>query len=172
MIAFIYIFEEKKCITFLRTLYIFTVQILWGRKMRNFQSTVFAFSKPQLFIALCASTVGKIAVIWHILLGDLFPRTVFFCSTERKSNLIISFIALSLLAMFSMADQVMVFCYQNCCDLLWEKIVLVIEKKTFEIRGWNPRICKKIFKQWIVRTIFGTEYFFTPSWRFLIPDKL
>ena len=25
----------------------------------------------------------------------------------------------------------MVFCYQNCSDLLWEKIVLVIEK-TFE----------------------------------------
>ena len=25
--------------------------------------------------------------------------------------------------------KVMVFCYQNCSDLLWEKIVLVIEKK-------------------------------------------
>ena len=30
----------------------------------------------------------------------------------------------------------LVFCYQNCSDLLWEKIVLVIEKifKIFEIR--------------------------------------
>ena len=27
----------------------------------------------------------------------------------------------------------MVFCYQNCSDLLGEKIVLVIEKKNFEI---------------------------------------
>ena len=27
-----------------------------------------------------------------------------------------------------------VFCYQNCSDLLWEKIVLVVEKK-IEIRG-------------------------------------
>ena len=35
----------------------------------------------------------------------------------------------------------MVFCYQNCSDLLVEKIVLVI-KKTFEIRGWRPRIYK------------------------------
>ena len=35
----------------------------------------------------------------------------------------------------------MVFCYQNCSDLLWEKIVLVIEKK-FEVRVWRPRICK------------------------------
>ena len=28
----------------------------------------------------------------------------------------------------------MVFCYQNCSDLLWEKIVLVIEKN-FEAEG-------------------------------------
>ena len=30
----------------------------------------------------------------------------------------------------------LVFCYQNCSDLLWEKNILVIEK-TFEIRGWK-----------------------------------
>ena len=30
--------------------------------------------------------------------------------------------------------QEMVFCYQNCSDLLWEKIVLVIEENSnFEI---------------------------------------
>ena len=29
----------------------------------------------------------------------------------------------------------MVFCYQNCSDLLWEKIVLVIEKNI-----WNSRL--------------------------------
>ena len=29
----------------------------------------------------------------------------------------------------------MVFCYQNCSDLLWEKIVLVIEKNF-----WNSRL--------------------------------
>ena len=32
-------------------------------------------------------------------------------------------------------------CYQNCSDLLWERIVPVIEK-TFDIWGWRPRICK------------------------------
>ena len=47
----------------------------------------------------------------------------------------------------------MVFCYQNCSDLLWEKIVLVIEKN-FEIRGWRPRICK-IFE--ITRTIYSNS---------------
>ena len=29
----------------------------------------------------------------------------------------------------SLKTREMVFCYQNCSDLLWEKIVLVIEKK-------------------------------------------
>ena len=33
----------------------------------------------------------------------------------------------------------LVFCYQNCSDLLWEKIVLLIEKN-FWNRGWRPRI--------------------------------
>ena len=40
-------------------------------------------------------------------------------------------------------------CYQNCSDQLWEKIVLVIEK-TFEIRGWKPRIFKKFEITWAI----------------------
>ena len=47
----------------------------------------------------------------------------------------------------------MLFCYQNCSDLLWEKIVLVIQK-TFEIRGWRPRICKNFE---ITRTIYSNS---------------
>ena len=33
----------------------------------------------------------------------------------------------------------LVFCYQNCSDLLWEKIVIVIEKKLlkFEAESWE-----------------------------------
>ena len=52
----------------------------------------------------------------------------------------------------------MVFCYQNCSDLVWEKIVLVIEKNF-----WNSRLkaeklqnfwdhLNDLFKQWKVRT--------------------
>ena len=40
----------------------------------------------------------------------------------------------------------MVSCYQNCSDLLWEKIVLVIEKNW----SWRPRIYKNFE---ITRTI-------------------
>ena len=47
----------------------------------------------------------------------------------------------------------MVFCYQNCSDLLWEKFVLVIEK-IFEIRGWRPRICKNFE---ITRAIYSNS---------------
>ena len=35
----------------------------------------------------------------------------------------------------------MVLCYQNCSDLLWEKIVWW-SRKTFDFWGWRPRIAK------------------------------
>ena len=45
-------------------------------------------------------------------------------------------------------------------------------RKTFEIRGWRPRICKNFE---IMRTIYSnivlaTECFFNFSWRFLISN--
>ena len=60
----------------------------------------------------------------------------------------------------------MVFCYQNCSDLLWEKNVLVIEKNL-----WNSRLkaeklqifcnhLSNLFKQWKVRTISGNRMLF------------
>ena len=66
----------------------------------------------------------------------------------------------------SAVAEKMVFCYQNCSDLLWEKIVLVIEKKF-----WNSRLkaenlqkfwdhLNNLFKQWKVRTIFGNRMLF------------
>ena len=72
----------------------------------------------------------------------------------------------------------MVFCYQNCSNLLWERIVLVIEKK-IEIWGWRSRIFKNFE---ITKTIYSnsegleqflvTEYFLTCSWRFLGSNEL
>ena len=53
----------------------------------------------------------------------------------------------------------LVFCYQNCSDLLWEKIVLVIEK-TFE---WKVRTQNNFWQQ---------NVFLTCSWRFLRSNKL
>ena len=55
----------------------------------------------------------------------------------------------------------MVFCYQNCSDLLWEKNVLVIQRKKRNSRlkaenvqnFWDHQ--NNLFKQWKVRTSFG-----------------
>ena len=49
----------------------------------------------------------------------------------------------------------MVVCYQNCSDLLLEKIVL-LSRKSFEILGWRLRICK-IFE--ITRIVQGQKNF-------------
>ena len=43
----------------------------------------------------------------------------------------------------------MVFCYQNCSDLLWEKIVLVIEKNF-----WNSRLNAKNLQIYKLRQTF------------------
>ena len=59
-----------------------------------------------------------------------------------------------------------IFCYQNCSDLLWETIVLVIEKNFWKSRlkakdlqnCWDHK--NNLFKQWKFRTIFGSRMFF------------
>ena len=59
----------------------------------------------------------------------------------------------------------MVFCYQNCSDLLWEKIVLVIERLLkFKAEGREFEFfcdhLNNLFKQWKVRTISGNRMLF------------
>jgi hypothetical protein len=66
-----------------------------------------------------------------------------------------------------MFESRLVFCYQNCSDLLWEKKIVLVIKKNF----WNLRLkaenlqnfwdhLNNLFKQWKVRTIFGNRMFF------------
>ena len=67
------------------------------------------------------------------------------------------------------AGPEMVFCYQNCSYLLWEKIVLVIEKNF-----WNWRLKAENFQKFLrsveqfIQTVKGqnkfleTECFFNP----------
>ena len=84
-------------------------------------------------------------------------------SSSWQPSLIINFRAWRIC---SSLDVEMVFCYQNCSDLLWEKNVLVIGKNF-----WNSRLkaetlqnfwdCKNnLSKQWKVRTIFGNRILF------------
>ena len=54
----------------------------------------------------------------------------------------------------------MVFCYQNCSDLLWEKIVLVIEKKLLKFVAEGQEFAKflRSLKQF-VRKMKGQNNF-------------
>ena len=61
----------------------------------------------------------------------------------KLANFLVAYLLLSQ----KYTHREMVFCYQNCSDLLWSR-------KTFEIRGWRPRICK-IFE--ITRTIHSNS---------------
>ena len=55
----------------------------------------------------------------------------------------------------SKARLAMVFCYQNCSDLLWEISVLVIKKNSWNSRlTWRARISKKFG---ITRTIYSNS---------------
>ena len=70
----------------------------------------------------------------------------------------------------------MVFCYQNCSDLQWEKIVLVIEKN-FETEG--QEFAKILWSlEQFVQTVKGQSNFWwqnaflTCFWRFLRSNKL
>ena len=47
----------------------------------------------------------------------------------------------------------MVFCYRNCSELLWEKIVLAFEEN-FRNLGLKARICKNFE---ITRTIYSSS---------------
>ena len=64
----------------------------------------------------------KKAFCYHKLFGPFTVRTN--CSSDLKMVFLTMFLC-----------QKLVFCYHNCSDLLWEKIVRVIEK-TFEIRDF------------------------------------
>ena len=72
----------------------------------------------------------------------------------------------------------MVFCYQNCSHLLWEKIVPVIEEKLkFEAEGQEFAKFLRSLEEFI-QTMKGQNNFckqntfLTCSWRFLISSKL
>ena len=116
---------------------------------RNFKSNFVAFWENSNFtvkMPVLYSMTGRILGIWIFL--------------SQKSRIAISDLKLN--CKFFLW-KVMVFCYQNCSGLLWEKNVLVIEKNF-----WNSRLnaenlqkfwdlWNNLFKQSKVRTIFGNR---------------
>ena len=59
----------------------------------------------------------------------------------------------------------MVFCFQNCSDLLWGKVVQHLKFEAKSQKFWDHQ--NNLFKQGQVRTVFKTGCSLTYSWRFL-----
>ena len=100
-----------------------------------------------------------------LCIQHLFFPCQFSISTDKVMFFKIG-LSLQHLCPWCVACEKMVFYYQNCSDLLWDKIVLVIEKNF-----WNSRLkaenfqkfwdhWNNLFKQWKVRTIFGNRILF------------
>ena len=100
------------------------------------------WSMQRLHCAQHVTWKAKLARIWVV---SFFSFNIFFCEMTKS--------------------QSMVFCYQNCSDLLWEKIVLVIEKN-FRNSRLSQELAKflrslnNLFKQWKARTIFVNRMLF------------
>ena len=97
----------------------------WATKVeRNFQSWRDTEFDTKI---LPVSLINWIKISWQTI-GRICSSGFFKCAcwTQLWSNVVWA---------WSYSLQGMVFCYQNCSDLLWEKIVLVIEKNV-----WNSRL--------------------------------
>ena len=66
--------------------------------------------------------------------------------------------------------RAMVFCYQNCSELLWEKFVLLIKKK-FEFANFLRSLEQFIVTVKGQNNFWYQNVFLTCSWRFLISNK-
>jgi hypothetical protein len=67
----------------------------------------------------------------------------------------------------------MVFCYQNCSDLLWEKNVLLIKKNFWKLEAKFLRSLKQFIQTVKGQNKFSEQNaFLTCFWRFLISNKL
>ena len=114
----------------------------------------------------------KTSVGWHRLLvpanlelRDLFNSVItFLLRTMTSSPFSVWLICLSSISSmsFSLISEIleMVFCYQNCPDLLWEKIVLVIENIffKFETEGREfPKMLRSV--EQFIQTVKGQNNF-------------
>ena len=81
-----------------------------------------------LVAKVAVAVIHAIAIIDLLILSKKF--TLFHFSNQKKIRIFC----------WKLITE-MVVCYQNCSDLLWEKIVLVIEKNFWNSR-LRPRICK------------------------------
>ena len=136
---------KSKCI--IECLY-FIIWPLWTPKIHSekIRAEKNRCDFKNLLITLFLTCVGiyRLNSCQLVTMKGCFVRKSYFFSNEKALNYLINVPFLINVGRISVEYHLtkgMVFCYQNCSDLLWERIILVTEKN-FEIRGWRPRIFK------------------------------
>ena len=131
----------------------------------NFIASVKIFQKhcwSQYMSYFCKKYVGRgyisYTCVWNVGSHTRISTCILFKSLTKKwrqeNALSDTWLKKSLTEKW---NSVMVFCFQNCSDLQWDKIVLVIEKTFGNSRLKAENHWSNLFKQWKVRTIFETE---------------
>ena len=114
-------------------------------------------------LALVLTRFYRITKYVSLLLLKIFSEIflnsnifIFFQILLRTSHFRLRSVLIGLLSWCQILQHVhhrkMVFCYQNCSDLLWEKIVLVIEKNF-----WNSRLKAQFLRslEQFIQTVKG-----------------
>ena len=148
----------------------------------NFFS-VYQFQMVQTKVQKIKKSLGLFIQNQYLLLTILmFNFTMEWILGCQKSQIMVMVMKIALSWMFMMENGMMfhvtkktfsicewtwmVFCYRNCYDLLWEKIVVVIVKnfKNSRLKVENLQNVwdhyNNLFKQWKVMTIFSNRMLF------------
>ena len=128
------------------------IRKLWGN----------SWEKYFKIVALSGKGWSYLKTLDHLLDGTFLLICYFY--TLVKSTIYILYSRLILRRFRVDTNAYMVFCYQNCSDLLWDKIVLVIEKNFWNLRLKAKNLQKdhqnNLFEQWKDRTFFVNRMLF------------
>ena len=149
---------RKRCRIWPSWLYLrWTLRLVWCRKDLEQWSQMYFFFLVWIFSCLSKSDLKT------KLFGQKAQFSKGLCSNRPPtwSSELLLLLLKQKSQSFNLSREEMVFCYQNCSDLLWEKNVLVIEKN-FEAESfqnfWDH--LNNLFKQLKVGTIFGKRMLF------------
>ena len=107
---------------------------------------------------------GKLCVLKEEMVQSVVKEPILKCTLKNVEKCHYTYIT----QFTPIREEVMVFCYQNCSELLWEKNCSIDWEKLlkFKAEGWRQRFdffwdhYNNLFEHWKVSTIFEREYFF------------
>ena len=95
---------------------------------------------------------GKLCVLKEEMVQSVVKEPILKCTLKNVEKCHYTYIT----QFTPIREEVIIFCYQNCSELLWEEIVLVIEKKPlkYEAEGWEFANFLRLLEQFI-QTVKG-----------------